>query len=462
MLFNSYYFLFIFLPIIWGTYFFVNKICKTNNSGKILLLVSSLYFYYYASGNLLFLLLFSIIMNYSFYKFMNYIDKYKNLILFLSIIANVALLFYFKYIDFFIHSLNYIFSLNLSLENIVFPLAISFFTIQQIAFLVDTYYGTVKKTNILDYSLFVSFFPQLIMGPIVHHREMITQFADTNNKSINYKNVNRGISLLILGLFMKILIADIIAETYVDIVWKNLDYASFIDFWISSIGFMFQLFFDFAGYITMALGIGLLFNIKLPINFNKPFLALNVTDFWSRWHITLTNFVTAYINTPLVRLLKKPTKTKIVFIMIISMTIVGIWHGANMTYLVFGLLHGIAIAINYFNKSHKIKYNKYLAWFLTMLFIDITWVIFRAPDINTAFFFLEKMFNFSNFSFVSNLDLISLSNNFINLVVFMLIYIDIYRHKAYSINKHTFVIYFLMFFFAVYNISKSDFLYYAF
>lgn len=218
--------------------------------------------------------------------------------LYLGVALNLCLLGYFKYVDFFIGNINGLFATEISPLHIALPLAISFFTFQQIAYLVDSYRGETKEYNITNYMLFVTFFPQLIAGPIVHHKEMMPQFSSRWNLVKRYRNIAAGLFIFTIGLFKKVFFADTFAK------WANagFDTAETLDFfeaWATSLSYTFQIYFDFSGYTDMALGIALLFNIKLPINFNSPYKAKNIQDFWRRWHITLSRFLRDYIYIPL-------------------------------------------------------------------------------------------------------------------------------------------------------------------
>jgi D-alanyl-lipoteichoic acid acyltransferase DltB (MBOAT superfamily) len=312
-------------------------------------------------------------------------EKYfsKKSLLQVGLLFNVGLLVYFKYMDFFISNTNTVFSSDIELLHLALPLAISFFTLQQIAFLIDSYEGLVKEKNFLDYALFVTFFPQLIAGPIVHHKEMMPQFSSVKNKVKNYKNITLGLFIFSIGLFKKVVIADTFA------VWatNGFDVATTLNLfeaWATSLSYTFQLYFDFSGYTDMAIGAALLFNIRLPINFNSPYKATGIIDFWQRWHITLTNFIATYVYTPIVRSFNKLTFHKAMFATVVTFLIVGLWHGASWMFVIFGALHGIGLITNHYWKKRKIKMNKVLAWLITFNFVNITFVIFRAKEWSDA------------------------------------------------------------------------------
>jgi alginate O-acetyltransferase complex protein AlgI len=305
----------------------------------------------------------------------------RKLILIIGILFNVGLLGYYKYSDFFIENVNYFFLTNVSLLNFALPLAISFFTFQQIAYLVDAYKNETKEYNFLNYALFVSFFPQLIAGPIVHHKEMMPQFASNRNQFINYRNIVLGIFIFSLGLFKKVAIADTFA-IWATAGFDSSEYLTFLEAWIVSLSYTFQLYFDFSGYTDMAIGIALLFNIKLPINFNSPYKALSIQEFWKRWHITLSRFLTQYIYIPLGGNRKGTSRTYINIFLVFLIS--GFWHGAGWTFVFWGFLHGLAMMINRYWRTFNIKINSIVAWFITFNFINVTWVFFRAETWSDA------------------------------------------------------------------------------
>jgi len=397
VLFNSYEFIFVLLPISFFVYFYLNS-KRLTTAAKAWLVFTSLFFYSWWNIMYLPLILISILFNYTITNMMIEYDeskgKYfsKKSLLQVGLLFNVGLLVYFKYMDFFISNTNIVFNSNIELLHLALPLAISFFTLQQITFLIDSYEGLAKEKNFLDYTIFVTFFPQLITGPIVHHKEMMLQFSDIKNKVKNYKNITLGLFIFSIGLFKKVVVADTFA------VWANngFDVATTLNVfeaWVTSLSYTFQLYYDFSGYTDMAIGAALLFNIRLPINFNSPFKATGIIDFWQRWHITLTNFIGTYVYTPIVRSFNKITFNKTMFATLVTFLIVGLWHGGSWMFVIFGALHGIGLITNHFWKRRKIKMNRVLAWLITFNFVNITFVIFRAKDWNSAVKILEPMFS---------------------------------------------------------------------
>ena len=397
MLFNSYIFIFAFLPITFFIYFYLNK-KRLTEASKGFLVFSSLFFYSWWNIIYLPIILSSILFNYLVGSILSKSSEgakkfRKKSILLFGIILNILLLMYFKYSDFFIENINFIANTQIDLLKLTLPLAISFFTFQQIAYLVDSYRGETKEYDFLNYSLFVTFFPQLIAGPIVHHKEMMSQFTTKKNKIINYTNIALGLFIFSIGLFKKVVIADTFA------VWATAGFdtiatLNLIEAWATSLSYTFQLYFDFSGYADMAIGAALLFNIKLPINFNSPYKALNIQDFWKRWHITLSRFLRDYIYIPLGGNRKGNIRTY--NNLLATFIIGGIWHGAGWTFVFWGLLHGLALVIHRLWQSLNYKMNSILAWFITFNFINIAWVFFRARNWDDAIKVLSSMFDFNN------------------------------------------------------------------
>jgi D-alanyl-lipoteichoic acid acyltransferase DltB (MBOAT superfamily) len=397
MLFNSYEFIFAFLPITFFIYFYLNY-KRLIIVSKGFLIFSSLFFYSWWNILYLPIILTSMLFNYIIGNSLSQYNentKYgfsKKSILIFGIITNVSLLGYFKYADFFIKNFNLFSGFNVELLHLLLPLAISFFTFQQIAYLVDSYRGETKEYNFLNYALFVSFFPQLIAGPIVHHKQMMPQFANNRNKVIKYKNISLGLFIFSIGLFKKVIIADTFA------VWATTGFdtstaLNLFEAWATSLSYTFQLYFDFSGYIDMAIGTALLFNIKLPINFNSPYKALNIQDFWRRWHITLSIFLRDYIYIPLGGNKKGNFRTYLN--LMATFLIGGLWHGAGWTFIFWGFLHGFALIVHRLWSKLNVKLYSWLAWFITFNFLNVTWIFFRAKEWEDAIKVLKGMVGLS-------------------------------------------------------------------
>ena len=302
MLFNSLEYILLFLPIVLCVYFFLNK-KHLVTSANIWLVVGSLFFYSFLNPNyLLPLILSSICFNFAIGNSLNNLNFHskisKKFLLTFGIVCNLLLLGYFKYMDFFISNINALFHKDIAMMHIVLPLGISFFTFTQTAYLVDSYHNKTKEYDFLNYVLFVTFFPHLIAGPILHHSEMMPQFADIKNKVLKHKNIILGLFLFTIGLFKKVVLADTFSG-YVALGYNPNTHLSFLEGWIVALSYTFQIYFDFSGYTDMALGSSKMFNINLPINFNSPYKANSIQDFWRRWHITLSRFLRDYIYFPL-------------------------------------------------------------------------------------------------------------------------------------------------------------------
>ncbi len=392
MLFNSFEYIFAFLPLVFFLYFALSNV--RIKLAKIVLILASFFFYAWWKLEYLPLLLASIIFNFTVAdlirenKLQNFLPK--RAVLIIGIFANLALLGYYKYADFFIENANRALGTEYSSLKLLLPLAISFFTFQQITYLVDSYRGDIKKHSFLSYTLFVTFFPQLIAGPIVHHKEMIPQFESKLNWVKDYKNIVMGLFIFSLGLFKKVMIADQFA------IWASAGFdasntLSLLEAWATSLSYTFQLYFDFSGYTDMAIGAALLFNIKLPINFNSPYKAFNIQDFWRRWHMTLTRFLTEYIYIPLGGSRNGELRTYI-NIMIVFL-IGGMWHGAGWTFIFWGFLHGMALVVHRGWGKLSFQMPRWLAWFITFNFVNIAWVFFRANTFDDALKVITGMFS---------------------------------------------------------------------
>lgn len=435
---------------------------------KIWLVFSSLFFYSWWNVLYLPLLLASMIINYLIGKKLGGKSTIfvRKTILVLGITFNVGFLGYYKYSDFFIENVNSFFSTNMSLLNLALPLAISFFTFQQIAYLVDAYKKETKEYDFLNYALFVSFFPQLIAGPIVHHKEMMPQFASNRNKFINYRNIALGIFIFSIGLFKKVIIADTFAIWATD-GFDNTEVLTFIESWIVSLSYTFQLYFDFSGYTDMAIGIALLFNIVLPINFNSPYKALNIQDFWKRWHITLGRFLTKYLYIPLGGNQKGKRRTYINLFLVFLIS--GLWHGAGWTFIFWGMLHGLAMVVNRYWQTFNIKMHSIVAWFITFNFLNAAWVFFRAETWADAINVLNAMIGLHGleFSIVSYFN-VSIAENQL-LIIFSGLLLVVFFKNSIELKERfkptlvTVVFTTILFIYSILNLNKvSEFIYFNF
>ncbi|RJQ24005.1 MAG: MBOAT family protein [Nitrospiraceae bacterium] len=389
MSFNSFEFILLFLPITLIIYFYLNH-RKLIVAGRLWLMFISLLFYSFWSFQYVPLILMSVLINYGLGIAIASClhELFKKLWLTAGIVVNVAFLGYFKYTDFFLSNVNALLSTNHDLLHLALPLGISFYTFAQIAYLVDTYKSEVYESSLIDYIIFITFFPRIIAGPIVHHKEIMPQFKNMRSKLLSYKNLSLGLFLFALGLVKKVLIADYFME-WADHGFNNAVALSFMEAWITSLSYTFQIYFDFSGYTDMALGTAMMFNIRLPMNFNSPYKALNIQDFWRRWHITLTRFLRDHIYIPLGG--NRVGSYRIYMNFIIVFLIGGLWHGASWMFIIWGAFHGIGITVHRIWQQKGYKMNKALAWILTFNFINITWIFFRAKKWDDALHILKGM-----------------------------------------------------------------------
>ena len=405
MLFNSYIFLLIFLPAVFaGWHFFIKY---TNfSAAKIFLVLASLWFYGYFKPGYLIILVISILLNYLMCtKIWNSgAGAVRSLMLTAGCMMNVGILVYFKYTGFLLENINLFFGTAIAPFKVLMPLGISFYTFQQLSFLIDAFRGQNSKVSIVDYALFVTFFPQLIAGPIVLPGEMLPQFNDLSKRSISWQNMNTGLFIFACGLMKKCFLADtlaIVANTGFDSGTP----LNFCEAWIVSLAFSFQLYFDFSGYCDMAMGIGKFFNIELPLNFNSPYKSTDFQSFWRRWHMTLGRFMMNYLYIPLGGNKNGIIRTCINLLIVFIVS--GIWHGAGWLFLLWGGLHGMGILIN--RVWVKCVLKKHPGWaipdvpatIMTFFFVNIFWVFFRATTLGRAGDIIYGMFDFTRLEWLS-------------------------------------------------------------
>lgn len=407
MIFSSWQFILIFLPISFFVYFWLNH-RRLVTAGKVWLVAISLFFYAYWDIHYLPLMLGSIFLNFAIGTGLAQAQQQakecvrqprhavnRKIVLILGIAANLVLLGYFKYTDFLLNNINAVFGSGYPLQNILLPLAISFFTFTQIVYLVDSYRGETAEYDLLNYALFVTFFPHLIAGPIVHHRQIMPQFASRWTLVRRYPNIVKGLFIFAIGLFKKVVIADSFA------VWATAGFdggheLGFFEAWATSLSYTFQLYFDFSGYCDMAIGASLLFNIWLPINFNSPYKALSIQDFWRRWHITLSHFLRDYLYIPLGG--NRSGSFRTYSNLLATFVLGGLWHGATWMFVIWGGLHGSALVVHRLWAQLRRPMPAMLGWFLTFMFVNITWVFFRAKTLDDAKRVLGGMFDFQSIS----------------------------------------------------------------
>lgn len=390
MQFNSLTFIFLFLPITIVAYFSLIKF-QFFRLAKGSIVIASLVFYAYNNILIVPVLLASIVFN---FIFGSNIEKQqspdvKKILLSIAIVGNIFFLGFFKYTDFFITTLNDFARTSFLLPNIILPLGISFFTFTQCGYLIDTYRGETGKISLLDYSFFVCFFPYLISGPIPTYKEIVPDISRL--KSFSQQHLVVGIIIFLIGLSKKMLIADNLAAWVQPVFDANHGTdLTIIETWVGVISYSMQLYFDFSGYSEMALGIGIMFNFKLPVNFNTPYKSLSIIEFWRRWHITLSRFLQKYLYIPLGgnRRGKLTQMRNLLIIMLIG----GLWHGAGWTFILWGGLHGVYLIVNHSWRKLNIEINKFASWLLTYLSVVVAWVFFRAATVKNALHIIATMF----------------------------------------------------------------------
>jgi alginate O-acetyltransferase complex protein AlgI len=394
MLFNSYAFIFLFLPIALIGYFALGRLGHL--APVIWLALASLAFYSASNWQFVLLLLASIAFNYTVGLLL--ISKPRRTVprfavLTVGVAGDLLVLGYFKYAGFLATNLDAVFSTGFTL-NVLLPVGISFYTFTQVAFLVDAYRGNVAHYRLPHYALFVSYFPHLIAGPILHHKDMIPQFERAAAKRPDPHLILCGLIIFAIGLFKKTCLADGI-QPLVSLAFGP-NAPSFDQAWIGALAYTFQLYFDFSGYSDMAIGISLMFGIFLPLNFNSPYKATSIIDFWRRWHMTLSQFLRDYLYIPLGG--NRHGRTLRYVNLMITMVLGGLWHGAAWTFVIWGALHGAYLCINHawnnFGPAVSPRFAPLAntaAFILTFLSVVVAWVFFRADSLSTAIYVLSRM-----------------------------------------------------------------------
>ncbi|MDU1567711.1 MAG: MBOAT family O-acyltransferase [Clostridium sp.] len=412
MLFSSSVFIFIFLPLVLFLYYISGK--KIRN---YILLLASLIFYAWGGVNYLKILMVSILINYIFGLLIDKtVDRshLRKFILILGIILNLALLFYYKYYDFFIENINNILNMNLELKRIVLPIGISFFTFQGMSYIIDIYRndGKVNK-NIFSVALYISFFPQLVAGPIIKYKTIDEQIR-VRKESIDY--FSYGINRFVIGLGKKIIISDMLGTISDNIfLLANSSGIDMITAWIGAICYTLQIYFDFSGYSDMAIGLGHLFGFKFPENFNYPYISRSITEFWRRWHISLSTWFKEYLYIPL----GGNRRGNVYFNLFVVFLVTGLWHGASWNFVIWGLWHGMFMIIERVirNENWYKKIPSFIKIFITLFIVIIGWVLFKATTLEEGLKYLSIMFGLSNFSNITFEYTYFISRKFIVLII---------------------------------------------
>ncbi|HCT92724.1 MAG TPA: membrane-bound O-acyltransferase family protein [Lachnospiraceae bacterium] len=397
MIFSTYKFILVFLPVVFFGYYILNHF-RYYQLSKIWLVLASLFFYAQGSPAFFPFFLGSVFGNYAVGTCLSHMreDVYRiqrKILMIMGVLANVGLLGYFKYTDFFLENINAFAGTDIPLRNIVLPIGISFFTFQLIAFLVDSYKGETKEYDILHYLLFITFFPQLIVGPIVHHGEIVPQFEKEENLKLNHEKIALGIFVFTIGCAKKMLLADpmnVDAETFYSHVP---DSVTMLESWFYTLEYSLSYYFDLSGYTDMAIGLGYMFGVKLPENFNAPFRSTDMQQYWQRQHMTLSRFLGNYVFKSYFR--KGSRWRNYYMATMVTFLVSGIWHGAGWNFVLWGLINGLLVCIGAYRSYHKKKTPRIPAMFLTFLCIVLTRVIFVAKNMADAWAVYQGMFCFS-------------------------------------------------------------------
>jgi alginate O-acetyltransferase complex protein AlgI len=387
MPFHSFQFIFLFIPVVVTGYAVWGRVSA--DAASTWLTVSSLVFYCWSEPQALPVLGISILFNYWVSLVLDPNVATSGLRLKLALAANIMALGVFKYAGFANTNVYAILGTNWNFPSLLLPLGISFFTVQQIMFLVDRHQGVAPRPEFRDYALFVSWFPYIVAGPITRWKDVIPQFP-TEKARLQDENLARGTALFVLGLAKKVILSSAYAH-WADAGFERPAGLGLMGAWLATAGFALQLYFDFSGYTDMARGAALLLNVKLPENFNNPFRSLSIAEFWQRWHMSLTNFIMNYIYTPILRA-KRPTFRRAVFATVVTMTIAGLWHGAAWGYALFGLWHGVGLATNLAWRKYKKTMPDALAWCVTAAFVLVGFAFFRAHTPGDAWTVIRSMF----------------------------------------------------------------------
>lgn len=391
MQFNSYEFILYFMPVTVLLYFLANRIKPV--AGKMVIIVASIIFYSMGRPNMLIYLGVSVLINYGSALVIKRLSIKNRLVLALPVAVNVGLLLYFKYLNFAITNLNSLFGKDIVIQNIILPLGISFYTFQQIAYIVASEQGKLENNNLIDYLAYILYFPKLVMGPIIDPVDFIDQINQNDRKKADITSIATGVKIFSFGLIKKVLLADTFAQA-VSWCYANLESATAMDCILLVLFYTFEIYFDFSGYSDMAVGISSMLNIDLPMNFDSPYKAISIRDFWKRWHISLTKFLTKYIYIPLGGSRKGKAFTYINTLIVFLIS--GLWHGANWTFILWGLLHGLFSCFDRLFDKLEEKIFLPVRWLCTFGIVGVLWLLFSAESVGQWIMILKKILYMQN------------------------------------------------------------------
>ena len=433
MVFSSLIFLILFLPILLVIYYLIPS-KKTFAWKNVILLIFSLIFYAWGEPIYILLMLFSSIVDYTIGNLIDKVPKKKKIWLTLSIVVNLGMLMYFKYTNFFIDNINNIFNLNIDFLEVTLPIGISFFTFQTMSYSIDVYRGSVKaEKNFLNFFLYVCMFPQLIAGPIVRYIDVAKELKD---REITFEKISNGLKIFLYGLFKKVLIANNLGLLFDTIKVMDSNELTVLLSWLGLIAYTLQIYFDFSGYSNMALGLGKMLGFTYPENFNYPYISKSITEFWSRWHMTLSGFFKDYVYIPLGG--NRCSKLRHITNLLIVWMLTGFWHGAEWNYLLWGLYFGIILIIEkYLLKNILEKSPKFIKHIYAIILILIGWLIFTSNDITHLNDYLKSLIGI-NVPLSSKLSIELLVSNISIIIIGIILSTPIYKilsNKISNINN---------------------------
>jgi alginate O-acetyltransferase complex protein AlgI len=404
MNFNSFHYILLFLPLLVLMCQLARRL-QIRNGPQILILFASMLFYARSKPSSLFYLVGSILVNWQIAKWIFCVTgQRRKRILQLGLFLNIGFLCTFKYLNFLIESIPYLGGRHFLLPDLAFPLGISFFTLAQVMYLVDCYEELIPPSSLFDHATFVSFFPYVISGPICRVKRVLHQFPKLNGREAPAADVvARAIYLFSLGLVKKVVLADAFAKA-ADFGFSNVSSLSTLEAWVFASAYALQVYFDFSGYSDMAIASALFLGIEIPRNFDSPLRSHSIIEFWQRWHMTLSAFITTYLYTPILRSFKRATLTTAAIATMMAMTIAGLWHGPNWTFVIFGLIHGAGLAINqYWRKKKMPVLPEWLCWLMTLGLVDLAFVFFRSPNLHAASLYFPHLFGWHHIIGIENL-----------------------------------------------------------
>lgn len=431
MVFSSQIFLFLFLPVVLMGYYLICKIEKRGTK-NLWLLLASILFYAYGEPFFVYVMLFASLFNWFISKLISEKEGIKkNICFIIGLAGNSILLVYYKYTGFMIENINIVFDLNITVPQLTLPIGISFFSFQALSYIIDIYRGDaeVAKTP-LQACLYLMFFPQLIAGPIIRYKSIANEIAVRRE---NIDDFSDGIGRLIIGIGKKVLIANVLGET-VDLIFSGTLEESVVLYWIGAFSYMLQIYYDFSGYSDMAIGLGRMFGFHFEENFNYPYISKSITEFWRRWHISLGTWFKDYIYIPLGG--SRVNKGRLISNLFVVWLLTGIWHGANWTFVVWGIYYFVFLTVEKIGIKQIEKIPEGLRYIFTMFIVFIGWIIFRSDSIGNAVIYIQKMFGLKNMAVVNDISYLYIKENVVTILIGIIFSFPISRKINDVLEKH--------------------------